>query len=63
MEKIIKNFLPDYSQFWHSFLAVLAIISLIDFRWRKHIGVAFHGIAGGILLFAPFLLHKPMVNH
>lgn len=63
MEKVIANLMPNYSQIWHSLLAILAISSIIDFRWQKHFNVAFHAISGGILLIAPFLLLKPTVIH
>ena len=48
----------------HATLAICLLASAIkSFKYRTHALIAFHAIAGAILLFLPQLIHGPTVSY
>lgn len=60
---LLGLFIPGLDQIIHVVLAALVIASAVRFQYARFCGVAFHALAGAVLLIYPGLLHSPMVSY
>lgn len=54
--------LPDVEQIPHAILAVLVVASVVQHKYQRISGIAFHAIAGVVYFLLPGLLLNPLVG-